>query len=469
MIRERTLVLSSAEHRRLKAHLFPGDGKEAAAVLLCSRIQNAGVKLLVQETLLVPHAECERATDYLRWSSAYLEQALERAEEHDLSLVLLHSHPGGSYDFSKLDDHSDQQVMPLLFGWQSHRGPDPIVHGSAIMIPTGEIKARFYWNEGGAQPVDLVAVYGEEIELFWSDARAGSNRPLAFTEHMTAEMRRLSFAVVGVSGTGSIVAEQLVRMGAGQVIAVDPDRVEEKNLNRILNSTVSHADEKALKVDMFASAAGAISPKTNVVSIGRTLGCRSAVQAVAEADVVFSCVDSKAGRHIADRLAQAMLQPLFDVGVVIPVSSTGKPNSPAIPKIRNICSRVDYVFPGSPTLFGRKIWTAETLSAEEMRLANPDAFDARVKEGYMPGMMEEAPSVICVNMQGASNVVLEWVARAYPYRLNGNSGFAQTISDLVSNDTESLSILAFEPGDLGLLGTGLREPLLGMPALDDTP
>ena len=55
----------------------------------------------------------------------------------------------------------------------------------------------------------------------------------AFGTGTTALLRNLSVAIVGCSGTGSIVAEQLARLGAGRLVLVDPDRVEEKNLNRI--------------------------------------------------------------------------------------------------------------------------------------------------------------------------------------------------------------------------------------------
>ena len=60
---------------------------------------------------------------------------------------------------------------------------------------------------------------------------------MAFTSGMTEWLGRLSVCVIGVSGTGSIVAEQLARLGFGEIILIDFDKIEERNLNRILNST----------------------------------------------------------------------------------------------------------------------------------------------------------------------------------------------------------------------------------------
>ena len=53
---------------------------------------------------------------------------------------------------------------------------------------------------------------------------------------------------VGVSGTGSVVAEQLARLGSGEIILVDFDRIEGRNLDRILNSTMADVADSRLKV-----------------------------------------------------------------------------------------------------------------------------------------------------------------------------------------------------------------------------
>ena len=71
MIRPRTLVLSGVTHRGLEKHLFPGDGKEAAAILLCSRVERVGLKLLVRDVIQVPHKHCYRTATYLTWPGEY--------------------------------------------------------------------------------------------------------------------------------------------------------------------------------------------------------------------------------------------------------------------------------------------------------------------------------------------------------------------------------------------------------------
>jgi hypothetical protein len=431
-------------------------------MLLCSRVEHEGLKLLVRDVIPVPHDQCTRTAVFLTWPGEYLDQALAAAEEDDLSIVLLHSHPTGAYGFSSIDDESDQDTIRSLIMASPVDSAHEPWHGSAIMVPGGAIKARIYDRAMRAHSIDLVVAYGDDLRFYWNGKPASDPRPMAFGDGMTQELARLSIAVIGVSGTGSVVAEQLLRMGVGELIVVDHDHVELKNLNRILNTREADAIHSALKVEVFKRAAAEIRPATSVKAIAGEIGTRTAVHAVAEADIVFCCVDSFNGRHICDRLAAAMLQPLFDVGVTIPVRT---PTRGMV--ISNVSGRVDYVKPGGATLGDRGVYTPGLLEAEYLRRADPAAYADRVKEGYMPGAGQEAPSVICVNMHAASAVVLEFIARAFPFRLDDNNQFEHVDFDLAAEERSHNSADASVVGFDELLGAGLRSPLLGLPILED--
>lgn len=461
MNRSSTLVLSGADHRRLQDHLFPGDGKEAAAILVCTRVQVDHLKLLVREIVFVPHADCARHAVRLTWPAAILDTLQDRIESEGISIVLAHSHPNGFLGFSAVDDQADKEVMPYLYPL-GRKEASGVWNGSAVMVPGGELRARLYDRAHRAHPVDLVAVYGDELSFYWSDGTPGRGRPLAFSNDMQHELARLSVAVVGISGTGSIVAEQLLRMGVGKIIAIDHDHVEDKNLNRILNATQEHAVEGRAKVDVFYQAAKRIRPMTHVRPCQREIGTLEAIELAANADIVFSCVDSYGGRHISDRLAAAMLQPLFDVGVVIPVRQSQRGMV-----ISNVCGRIDYVQPMGSTLLDRETYTPALLRAESVRQADPSGFEDQVRDGYMPGTQEQAPSVITVNMRAASAVVQEFLARGYPYRLDPNRRFARVEFDLSEEEHTTTSEDEFKAAHSFTYGVGLDAPLLGLPSLED--
>lgn len=407
MTEQETLVLATHDHQALKAHLICGDGKEAAAILLCRTTSGKRRRMLVREVMLVPHDACAVRTPVrIVWPGGYIENAIDRAERDGLLVILIHSHPGGWLDFSEVDDASDQVTMPALlaaFGTQ---------HGSAIMTPDGAIRARLYNPQMVTKPIDLVTVAGDDIYYWWNSSISEAELapwPLPFTSGMRDQLERLSIAVIGVSGTGSLTAEQLARMGA-KVTLVDFDRVEHKNLNRIINATLADAKENRLKVEMFAQAVDAYRGPGAALAIAETIVSREAVLAVSQCDVIFSCVDTHEARQIADLIASAFLIPLFDVGVVIPTRKAGQDGV----AIADVCGRIDYVQPGGSTLADRRVFTAESLRAQWLRKANPDAFKEELEAGYIKGLTEQAPSVISLNMRASSTVVMEYIARAFP-------------------------------------------------------
>lgn len=452
-----TLAMAGVTHATLMKHLFPGDGLEAAAVLVCSRSPAPRRRLVVRTAIPVPYEVCShRAPDAIVWPGSYIETAIDDAEEEGLTIILLHSHPGGWLDFSEADDKSDERVIPGIFQAFGER------HGSAVMTPDGAIRARLYSPEMECESVDLVTVAGDDISYWWSEEIASGvlpRRPLAFTGGMTSELGRLSAAAIGVSGTGSIVGEQLARLGFGHVLLVDPDKVEEKNLNRILNSTLADAEAARFKVEMFAEAIASNRGPEIARAMPLEVGTREAIEAVAQCDVIFCCVDSQEGRMFADKIAAAFVTPLFDVGVVIPTFVKDE-----MPAIADVCGRIDYIQPGGSTLSDRGIYTPKGLRDEDLRKTDPDAFADEVREGYIKGLREEAPSVISLNMRAASTVVNEFIARAFPYRQESNRQCARTMFSLAACDEDRYAEDDFQHASDGLLGRGCQEPLLGMPA-----
>src|SRR5262245_2282150 len=104
---ESTIRMTPSTRDALRAHLFPGDGLEAAALMLCTVARASRTKYLVRDMVLVPHQACQRQRDALTWPGQFVEEALAKAEDQGLAIIAVHSHPGGLLDFSPADDASD--------------------------------------------------------------------------------------------------------------------------------------------------------------------------------------------------------------------------------------------------------------------------------------------------------------------------------------------------------------------------
>ena len=449
----RALSLSGRAHTELHDHIFPGDGLEAAAILLCSRTPGQRTRFLVRHLLMIPHGACTRARDSIVWPGEWLEQAIDIAERERLSIILVHSHPGGHAGFSRVDNKSDQVVVPCLFA----AVPGP--HGSAVMTPDGAIVARVYSEDLAVLNLGLVIVTGDVILPFWA-GRPSTARPIAFTQGMTNELGKLTAVIVGASGTGSIIVEQAARLGFGRIVAIDFDIMKHKNLNRIVNAERRHANEGWYKVDVMAEAVTAMRGEAVLTPVSKTIGTREAVLAASDGDILFSCVDTFEGRQFCDLIAAAFLMPLVDVGVTIPVRSISGEVA-----IGDVCGRIDYVQPGGSSLLDREVWTPAKLRAEYLRNASGDAHRAEVEAGYIRGMAEEAPSVITLNMRAASTAMNEFVARAYPFRHDANNNYARTNFSLAACEEEYFAEGTFATAANPNLARGSDEPLLGLPML----
>ncbi len=453
-----TLSLTVDMHAHLRDHLFPGDGKEAAGILVCTRVPGSRTRLLARDLLSVPYGECiQRTAHSITWPGRHIELAIDKAVDGELAIILVHSHPTGYASFSDSDDISDQSVMPCLFEALGD------IHGSAVMLPCGEMFARLYDRNGALIPVDLVSVAGDDLHFWWRDDLTSSmRRPMAFTSDMSCELSRLTACIVGISGTGSIVAEQICRLGFGLVIGIDHDHVEEKNLNRILNTVKSDAEEKKAKVSSFSDRVNQYRSTPYFLGIGANLMSREAVIGAAQADVIFCCVDTHKGRMLSDRLSAAFLLPLFDVGVGIPTRKDGEDLA-----IAEVNGRIDYVRPGGSSLADRGIYSPATLQAEDLAESDPKAYEEHVKAGYIDGMLEQAPSVITLNMRAASASVMEFIARAYPFRHEPNHRFARTKFMLAEGFEEHTPESGFTVSVLPILAQGSLVPLLGLPILGE--
>ena len=454
-----TLTMTAAQRTQLHAHLFPEDRCEAVAILLCSRRAGDSVhRLLARKIVPVPYAACSiRKPDLVRWSTDLLPTLLEEANAEGWSLVKIHGHANAYRAFSPVDDESDKELFPSVAGWFDADVP----HGSVILLQNGHLFGRVVSAEGAFTPMERIIVVGDDVQIDFDDAGAllplevfADRHARAFGEATTRLLRRLTVAVVGVSGTGSPLVEMLFRLGVGRLLLIEPDFINEENLNRIVYAT--RADIGRLKVDVVGDAIERAGLGTEVVRIPKYISDREVVGAIAEADFIFGCMDGAEGRNVLNRLATCYLLPYIDLGVKLLADGIGT--------IDEVSTAVHYLQPGLSSLRSRGVFTSDDVLADSLRRTNPDEYSRRRRERYIVGVEETRPAVISVNCLAAAMAVNDFLARLHDYRTDGNAPYAEL--------RVSLSHVAFYPepekGPSILkkyTGAGDIEPRLDMPEL----
>ncbi|WP_158807800.1 ThiF family adenylyltransferase [Beijerinckia sp. L45] len=412
-----TLSLTGFQHAALREHLLPPDGFEAVAIALCGRRAGAERHRLVARAVhLVPHADCtERSVDTVAWPTDIMVPWLQEADRRGLSVVKIHSHRDGLAHFSTMDDETDAALFPCVCSWIDADVP----HASVVLLPDGRMFGRAVKADGIFEPIETIMVVGDDLEIWHEDEFTPTETKAAlpeftrrhaqaFGDRTTRRLRRMSAAVIGCSGTGSIVIEQLVRLGIGRLVIVDDDIVKSLNLNRILNATQADAEAEILKVDMTSDAIARVGLGTEVERFATNLADADAVRAVAGCDVVFGCVDTAEGRFMANLLATYYVLPYIDVGVALDADETGA--------ITQVCGYVHYLQPGASSLLSRGAITMAEVTAEALKRQNPEQYTERKKAGYIQNVQEDRPAVISVNAVLAGMAVNELLARLHGFR-----------------------------------------------------
>lgn len=342
-----------------------------------------------------------------------------------------------------------------------------IPDASITVFENGRLEGLWLPCPSGSRPIDVISVAGDDLQFWFSGTdNTMTNSDLtarirqAFGAYTTKLLGQLSVAVVGCSGTGSLVVEQLARSGVGHLVLVDPKRIDTKNINRIPNSFVLDDSIGRWKVDVLADAIARMGFGTTVEPIPDNLMTAKAVMRVAECDVMFGCVDGAEGRFLMNKLATFYSLPYIDVGVRLDADGHGGVNQ--------ICGTVHYIRPGGSSLLSRDAITMAAVQAEGMKRTNPEAYEQQVQSKYIIGVQEDRPAVISVNMHYASLAVIELLARLHSFRVEGNAPFAQFGSSLtdprfepMKPDGEPCPILARH------VGRGDTTPLLDNPYLSE--
>jgi molybdopterin/thiamine biosynthesis adenylyltransferase len=201
-------------------------------------------------------------------------------------------------------------------------------------------------------------------------------------------IRRLKIGIVGLGGTGSYVLQSLAHLGAESLLLLDPDPVEETNLNRLVGAT--QLDVGKPKVDLARDLARKINPGISIEARQESVLLDSVAKRLIDTDFVFGCTDSHGSRAVLNQLAYQYLVPVIDMGVVIATHNQ---------TVTHIAGRTQLLSSGLACMV-----CGNLLDPEEVRRDLLTDFE-RKADPYIEGDVEPAPAVISLNGTIASLAV----------------------------------------------------------------
>lgn len=374
------LRIAESDFQSLRSTLL-NLGREQCAVLLATRFRgdDGRDRLLVREVAL-PLADdyAGSGSNHAELRPEFVARVTKRARLGGLSLVFVHTHPGERAPvFSAVDDAGEAELAAFL----ARRGQDT-VHASMV-LSLGGGRARVLGQEEHMRVVTV----GSRLTVVCDPTEEGEHFDAQFDRQVRAfgaagqqRLRSVRVAIVGLGGTGSLAAQQLVHLGVRAFTLVDPDAIEETNLNRVVGARAD--DVGRSKVDVAHRFIERFATDAIVRPVIGDVVRASIARHLVDADVILCCTDSHGSRSVIQQVAYQFLIPCIDIGSTITAHGG---------QITGIFGRVQLLGPDQPCL-----WCTGLLASEQVRRDLMSDFERRA-DPYIQGAREPAPAVISLN------------------------------------------------------------------------
>ena len=385
---------------------------ETAGVMLASVVNapNGDTRLLARGMRWV-NDSAYTVRDWNRMSirsEGYI-RALGEAETLRATALWVHTHPGRDAWPVKSDpDHTVDSEIAELFRIRS----GSTYYGSLIFsCHSSGLAFTGHLHPEHSKPVQVSRLWqvGDRWRLYRAfDSPSSQLLPIfdrnvrAFGPAIQQTLSDLKIAVIGCGGTGSAVAEQLVRLGVRQLLLIDPDILSASNVTRVYGSTSADIDQP--KGEVLARHLRRIAPELKCDTVQAMVTMESAARRLTSCDIVFGCTDDNAGRLVLSRIATYLMTPLIDCGVLLSSDSSGQ--------LRGIDGRVTTISPGEACLICRNRINLPRASAE---LMTPDERLRLQDEGYAPALAGIEPAVVTFTTLVAATAVSELLERLIGY------------------------------------------------------
>lgn len=257
-------------------------------------------------------------------SEPYTLRTALAAERHPLAVGVIHSHPEGCRPRpSFIDDDMDGYYGTYFEDFAPSRPYISLIFSriDGELAISGRVRWHKEWLQVGQFAIERrptttwVGGCKPKVEEVTRERTARLN--CAFGNQAALRLRQSKVAVIGAGGTGSAAIEILARAGVGSIIIVDPDFLDESNLERVHGSLPEHAMKKEPKASLARAHVMSIDPSCHVEAYVGALPQKEILDVVVTCDVALGCTDQQHSRLALSDIAVRYLMPCIDCGVML--------------------------------------------------------------------------------------------------------------------------------------------------------
>jgi hypothetical protein len=390
--------MASRDYKALMAHMFPGDHDEHGAVLLCGvSTPDSTPTFYVRELHIARDGSdyVEGKIGYRALSPTFIHRVITRARDEKLAYIAVHNHDSDRrVAFSGIDLDSHELGYPALL--QISRGM-PV---GALVVGHRAAEADMWMPDGRRLHLDELLTVGTSVSHLTAAPRESSSAPEMFDRQVRMfghagqeRLTRCKVAIVGLGGIGSLVAEYLARLGVGNFVLIDPDRLEPSNVSRVVGATAADLRRQTLKIEVARRTIAEANASAHVATIADDVAKQSVASSLTSADYIFLAADSMRARLIFNAVVHQYLIPGVQLGSKVVTDQHGLVN--------DAMSVIRPVRPGLGCLWCNQLIDPTLLAIE----AKTD--EERKAQAY--GVAEPNPSVIALNAVSAAHAVNDFM------------------------------------------------------------
>jgi molybdopterin/thiamine biosynthesis adenylyltransferase len=397
--------------------MFRGDGDEHGAVLLCGIAHSPrGTRLLVRDVVTaadgVDYVEGTRG--YRKLHANFVADTIDTSAQQGLAYLAVHNHGGHDrVGFSHTDMASHERGYPALL---DINGGVPV---GALVFADNAVAGDIWTSDGRRRAITHMRVTGRpQLTLTPEPMPAKMADPTydrqtrVFGDRGQALLAQSKVAVVGLGGVGSLIAEYLARLGVGQLVLIDPDRLDPTNLPRVVGARrldalpwfrkrtrpqwmqLLGARLATPKVKIAARVARRASRDVRISCIARSVVEYDVAASLTDCDHIFLAADSALARRLVNSVTHQYLITNTQVGSKVSVIDG---------RIADIFSVSRMSSPGSGCLQCNGLIPAWRLTDEATGELQ------RRRQRYVDDDDVHVPSVITLNAVAASRAVDDWL------------------------------------------------------------
>ena len=375
------ISIPEAINSQLLDHLIREDREEDLIFALWHPSFGSRRTTALIHTILFPEKDDRQRHGNVSYNPTYFKRVCQEASKRGMGVCFLHSHPFSGWQGMSSDDiAAETKMAPTAFTFSDL----PLV--GMTVGDDGTWSGRIWMHQGnGAFKMNwahLVKSVGCQLSTSFNDKLVQSPKyqdlfkrtRTVYGKENHEKLCKLRIGIVGLGSVGSIVAENLARMGLEKFVLIDFDKIQKHNLDRQLGATKEDIGQYKIEIAARQINKSSTAEKVAVETIPRSLTEKEGYNAALNCDVLFSCVDRPWGRYVLNHLAYAHLIPVIDGGISVSFSD-------------GEFSRADWQFqtasPGRPCLQCVKAYDPSDVALEKSGELD--------KQSYLDGLPDHHP------------------------------------------------------------------------------